>query len=347
MAYATLKFSLEEINAAGDVLICPDVPTDVYANALTIINNWRSAHNLPLLFFRLALTKRTRNVDSNCIVAQRIKRLQTIESKLKRLPRLKLAQLQDIGGCRAVLGSVAHIKKMVKLYEKSKAKHILDHKSDYIVSPKKDGYRGIHLIYRYNSEQYKSHNGLKIEIQLRSKLQHAWATAVETVSIFTGEALKFSQGSENWRRFFALMGTAIAMKERSPLVPGTPTNKEELVEEFKDYAERIDVLNKLAAYGSVIATPRRPDLQNVQYFLLELDSVEKKTRITGYVKGELEKASEEYLKIEQALANKEGAQAVLVSAGSLLSIKRAYPNYFLDLRAFSVAVSRILSSQWL
>ena len=42
------------------------------------------------------------------------------------------------------------------------------------------GYRGVHLIYRYNSDRKTEYNTLLIEMQLRSQLQHAWATAVET-----------------------------------------------------------------------------------------------------------------------------------------------------------------------
>lgn len=36
-------------------------------------------------------------------VSQRLKRLPTIEDKLRRLPRMDLSSMQDIGGCRAVL----------------------------------------------------------------------------------------------------------------------------------------------------------------------------------------------------------------------------------------------------
>jgi ppGpp synthetase/RelA/SpoT-type nucleotidyltranferase len=40
-------------------------------------------------------------------------------------------------------------------------------------------------------------NRLWIEIQLRTSLQHAWATAVETVDAFTNENLKFGAGSDD------------------------------------------------------------------------------------------------------------------------------------------------------
>src|ERR1019366_9744121 len=93
---------------------------------------------------------------------------------------------------------------------------------DYVDHPKASGYRSYHLIYRYFSDKKATHNGLKIEVQIRSQLQHAWATAVETVGTFIQQALKSSQGEEDWLRFFALMGSAIAYREHGELVPDTP-----------------------------------------------------------------------------------------------------------------------------
>jgi ppGpp synthetase/RelA/SpoT-type nucleotidyltranferase len=74
---------------------------------------------------------------------------------------------------------------------------------DYILSPKNSGYRSVHLLYKYNSDKKAPsiYNGLFIEVKIRSRLQHAWATAVETVVTFLQQALKSSQGEEEWLRF--------------------------------------------------------------------------------------------------------------------------------------------------
>ncbi|MBU6438396.1 MAG: hypothetical protein KGQ77_12790, partial [Betaproteobacteria bacterium] len=62
-------------------------------------------------------------------------------------------------------------------------------------------------------------NNQKIEVQLRTRLQHAWATAVEIVDAFTGQALKsglkLNSGDPKWRRFFALMSSVIAIREKN------------------------------------------------------------------------------------------------------------------------------------
>lgn len=303
MIYPEPKYLRETVDTAGDILISQASDFDVYDQALQIINNWRASHNLPLLYFRLWLSRIAKRVDPKCLIAQRIKRLPAIKLKLElhNSRPLKLSEMQDIGGCRAVVKNLAALNQLVNLYDGSRVKHTLNYKNDYIQKPKSSGYRGIHLIYRYHSEKYKTHNGLRIEIQLRSPLQHAWATAVETVGIFTGQALKSNLGSEDWKRFFALMGSAIAMREKATLVPKTPTTRKELVAELRDCVSRLDAQAKLNTYSSMLRVPQHPGLKKSAYFLLELDPIAKTIKVTGYDKSKLKQASEMYLEVERAL----------------------------------------------
>jgi Region found in RelA / SpoT proteins len=97
---------------------------------------------------------------------------------------MQLARMQDIGGIRAILGTMKKVRRLERVYRERKLQHELVSSKDYIAEPKTDGYRGIHLIYRYKNLQESSYNGLLLELQLRTKLQHAWATAVETMGTF-------------------------------------------------------------------------------------------------------------------------------------------------------------------
>ena len=154
---------------------------------------------------------------------------------------MTLSQMQDIGGCRAIVSTVDQVRALCKLYAASEMKHKLHHTDDYLNNPKESGYRGVHLIYRYHSDRKTEYNTLLIEMQLRSQLQHAWATAVETVGAFMQQALKSSLGEKEWLRFFALMGTAIAVRENRPPVPQTPGKYSELVKELRDHAKALDI----------------------------------------------------------------------------------------------------------
>src|SRR4051794_15302892 len=93
---------------------------------------------------------------------------------------------------------------------------------------------------------------IKIEIQLRSINQHAWATAIETVGLFTQQALKSSQGSGEWRRFFACMGNAIAYREGCNPVPNVPTYEGDLKAILLDYVEELEVFETLRGYEEAL-----------------------------------------------------------------------------------------------
>jgi ppGpp synthetase/RelA/SpoT-type nucleotidyltranferase len=78
----------------------------------------------------------------------------------------------------------------------------LTDEKDYIQSSRDaDGYRSLHLIYKYRNIKNPSYDGLRIELQIRTKLQHIWATAVETMGTLLGQALKYRQGEEAWQDF--------------------------------------------------------------------------------------------------------------------------------------------------
>lgn len=224
--------SKNQVNRAGRLLVmpCEEITNwDVYFDALDTVNNWRASHSYPLNTFKVTLRRKAFAVDSHAIVAQRIKRMSSIELKLTRFPTMQLSQMQDLGGCRAILGSWEQVRALQKRYKESDLKHTLDDVDDYITKQKESGYRGVHLIWKYYSDSKSPaalYNGLFIEMQLRSSLQHAWATAVETVGTMLKQSLKSSQGEEKWLRFFALMGSAIARREKQDaLVPNTPKTK--------------------------------------------------------------------------------------------------------------------------
>jgi len=285
------------------------------------------------------LRKQTTYRDGDPTVAQRIKRLPSIRHKLERMPSMKLSRMQDIGGCRAVVSTVPVLNGLVEYYaEASRIKHKLIRNDQYVLEPKPSGYRGVHLVYRYYSDRKPTWNGLNIEIQLRSRLQHAWATAVETVGLFTQQALKSSWGDEAWLRFFALMSSIIAQWEGTPPVPGTPSDPAELVRELRDYVTRLDVITRLNAYGAVVSSISGAAKGHT--FLLELDI--QRQSVSARVYEDRAVAAEEYSAVERAVENQPGKDVVLVTVESVESLRRAYPNYFLDTRAFVESVERAI-----
>jgi Region found in RelA / SpoT proteins len=343
MAWTTPAFSKGAVDRAGRMVASGLATPDELATALAILNNWRASHSFPLNTFQVGLRRKARLIDRDALVAQRIKRLSSIEAKLQRFHRMNMSQMQDIGGCRAVVRTVAHVRELEAAHRQSAVKHKLVRVDDYLEAPQPSGYRGVHLIYRYFSDRSDSYNGLQIEIQLRSQLQHAWATAVETVGTFLKQALKSSQGHAEWLRFFSLMGSAIALRERTSLVPGTPTDRDALFTKIRLAAESLEVERRLEVYGDALRTLEDPSVLDAHYYILALDPAADTITIRGFAKAELEHATKKYLEIERSLDASTGAEAVLVSVDSIAALKRAYPNYFLDTRAFLDVVRRVLN----
>lgn len=184
------------------------------------------------------------------------------------------------------------------------------------------------------------YNGLKVEIQIRTNLQHAWATAVETVGTFIRQALKSSQGEAEWLRFFALMATDMAFREGTVPVPYTPSDRNQLKGEIRHLRHRLDVHNHMLAHTTALGDPEIVEVyKDSHYFLLELDPNEKRIKVTGYKTDQLSRASQDYLSVEKAaIEGGTSLDAVLVSVESVKALKQAYPNYFLDTHRFLAAV---------
>lgn len=254
--------------------------------------------------------------------------------------------------CRSVVRSMPEVRQLVQSYERSIAglsanKPECSERYNYIYGPpgpKPSGYRSMHYVFKYRGEllQHQCFSGMRIELQIRSQLQHAWATAVETVDALTQQALKSNVGEDDWKRFFALMGSVIARRERTPLVPGTPEHKPELYDEVRNYAERLRVSDVLSGYGMAVFQLIGPE-HGAEAFLLRLDPVAKTIDVTSFSQDQLAEAEQQYAEVEKSLDREKGMQAVLVSAESVDALKRAYPNYFLDTRAFLDALGRALA----
>jgi hypothetical protein len=157
-------------------------------------------------------------------------------------------------------------------------------------------------------------------------------------------------GQKEWLRFFALMGTAIAIRERSPPVPNTPTSRRELIEELTQYARTLDVANRLRAYGNAMQTIRGEQsagtkVEDGHYYLLILDPPNNKLTISGFGQNEIIRASAAYLEAEKAIKSNPGTDAVLVSVDSLAALERAYPNYFADTRIFLELMDQALTGR--
>lgn len=345
MDWVKLEFSKSQVEKAGKQLITYDLDSPEYKSAVKITNNWRASHAFPLNTIKIFLLKKATQIESGAIIVQRLKRLESIKNKLK-IAKLRnnssnLSRMQDIGGCRIIFSKLDSVYKLSNYLANSpkRFKHKLLHIKDYINKPKPSGYRGIHLIYEYNSRRSRDYNGLKLEVQIRTFLQHLWATTVESTQLLTKTSLKSGVGPSEWLRFFSLMSSVFAIVEKQPTVPNTPTKMSELISELKDLDRKHQFFSKLKSYQAFVSIVEQKGISKADYYLLIIDYDKPSLKIVPYSKEELEIATEEYSEIETNTTN---SNVVLISASSLSTVKKAYPNYFNDIGGFVILLNIVL-----
>ncbi len=352
MVWEKLNYTKQEINSAGKILIDNQSSKEEKDRAIDVLDNWRAVHGYPMHVFQMTLKKKALKVDKEALISQRLKRIPSIISKLQRKydgrePSMKLYQMQDIGGCRAVVSDVKAAKKLYEQhYLRGDLKHKLVNKKDYISNPKEDGYRSLHLIYAYKSDKNKKEfNELLTEVQIRSRLQHLWATAVETAGFLTRQAIKSNEGESAWIDFFKLVSSAFARIEGCPGVKDTPEDKERLILEIKDKEKELNFIEKMETWSDAIDFINREiKVKNkikAKFFLLELDIPGKKTIIKTYTSKEEGTAIDDYSKLEKRHLGDKNYDIVLVGADNLNDLKKAYPSYFLDIKEFLRHLNKI------
>ncbi|MBI2640198.1 MAG: RelA/SpoT domain-containing protein [Candidatus Sungbacteria bacterium] len=344
MSFPKPEYSRSKVNWAGEIISSAKPEHDDLLLALKILNNWRAAHNYPVNTFNVTLRERVKKIDPKAIVAQRLKRAPAIIEKLQRFSKMRLSRMQDIGGLRAITASSENVEKLVGLYNTAGfLEHDLVRLDDYVKSPKDDGYRSVHLVYKYKSKKVLEYDGLQIELQIRSKLQHAWATAVETMSTVLGKNIKARRGDKEWNSFFAVSSSAFAYLERRPLVPGYDTlSREQTFIEVRKASEEIKALERMRDYSKAIEWIDRQE-KKWSYHLIVLRSTERKIAVTSYARDDFKQATSDYADAEVRAGQGEPIEPVLVSVGPLKTLKKAYPNFFLDINDFMRIIEQIIA----
>jgi hypothetical protein len=87
--------------------------------------------------------------------------------------------------------------------------------------------------------------GLYVEIQYRTLVQHAWATAVELIGFVTESQPKFQQGDKRYEEAMALASEMLARTFENRKGPCPQMPDRELVKRFRDLDGEIGLLRTL------------------------------------------------------------------------------------------------------
>lgn len=340
-----MKYGRHQIDKAGEIILTSKNQDEV-SNAIDKVNDWRTLH-LPALdalqnTLIPLLKKKKVSID---FTSRRLKRLTSILYKLDINPEMKLGGMQDIGGLRIVVPTVDALNKALDVLKENVPDSFeLVKVMNYIEIPKTSGYRSIHFIYKFDSNNSDT-NGMKVELQIRTKLQHSWAMAVETAGLITSTPLKSSQGSDEWLKFFKVVSSLFAIKEHLPIL----TEHIENGYDMKALMKILYNMNKAHNHCDTLKALRVSNIQaqkeNYQngYYILNINFKQQVVNVTAFSKKNEEEATMMYSELEKQAQDSINA-VVLVSVPKMKELQEAYPSYFLNTTEFLMALDTMIEN---
>lgn len=206
--------SKEKVNRCGDLLrnwwrdTGELVDEGDFSEAFQVLWSFRSGFQYPMQKTAVGLRSFVHRESDRIVVAQRLKRLPQIIHKLDRMPKTKLARMEDIGGCRAILRDRGEIDGVMRRIRRN---WDVKRERDYIAEPKPSGYRGVHVVIE------RDHH--RVEVQLRTPGQQDWAENVERWAGRYRLPLKDEQGPDEVLQWLRMAADGIAADELGARLP--------------------------------------------------------------------------------------------------------------------------------
>lgn len=304
---------------------------EVSCDDLNNLQEYRKTFQDPISRVFNFVLSTSRKIDKQFIVTYRIKRIDTIVEKLRRFHEnpqgsMKLSRMWDIAGCRCILNGPG-IDKLYMLLDLIKNEYGQDCKiNDYVTKPKTSGYRSIHIYVKDKQTQKP------IEIQIRNREHHNWATLVEIVDLLYGSKNKEKGAVSNLGRFLYLYSRASELKE-------------------EEFAEMLKIERKMKVFErmSNVLTGNYLNIrkqwlrqkQNGSYFVITANK--KGSEIVSFPS--FSRAETVYY--EKYLANSDSNIVLThLRMPEFEQISMAYSNYVLAMHAFFDDY-RVLVSRWI
>jgi len=325
------NISKTAIDKAGNVLAKEKFKTyEEWEAADKIFDEYRQAHLQPLTSTTIAIQNWFRADNASYIIVQRLKRKPQILKKLRRL-NTRLTQLQDIGGLRIIVDQNSDVDRLIE-YITDKLKRqtsiVIKRIVDYRKKGRDDsGYRAAHII--------MEKDGVSLELQIRSRIQHYWAELIERTSVIYGYVIKELEGDERVIKYF---------KELSNLFYLIETGQQ------PDASQKIDIERRRIEAESVI---NESDTRNILSGYINeglVKTLQNKERRIGnsnfnnwvfifnwnqgifvdwtIVSLDPDEAIKCYVEYENKYPAEKGFEVVLVGTSSVANVRETHSHYF-------------------
>jgi putative GTP pyrophosphokinase len=217
MAEYGTPLSRSQVRRAGELLRSASVSAGGSAgadalqgperDAIRVLERWRDLHAPVLVDATRELRRMGSPLDAS--IAARLKATASMLAKLSRSPRSKLDTMQDVAGCRIVLPDLdSALEVSARCGESMLAGFSVVRFYDHLSIPRPTGYRAHHLVLRHEER------GLLVEVQVRSMLQHRWASLVEDLGRRFEQPLKHGHGDPYVLQHLAELAAVIADIDR-------------------------------------------------------------------------------------------------------------------------------------
>jgi len=338
MAYPEPPLSKSAVRRAGQAISNGTAQPDDYR----LVDQWRAAHGYVVNTFQAWIKGHIGKKDYYIEFAQRLKRRNTVIDKLQRQNAAgenliaDVSAMHDFAGCRMIFNDIQQLNDF-RSYMHSAAvmrnvEHSLRHepgKYDYIEHPKFTGYRGIHDVYRHyprgsnRRQEKKPWDGLLVELQYRTRAQHAWATAVEISDLLDGERTKFELNTSDRGRFFSIASEIIARRHEDISKSFIGVSTDDLQKELQDLESRLGILRRLELLKQFEDEESLQNHNVLNIFRKEDGSLELEVLPFKAAAPAIQKATE----LE---ASESSLNAVYVRSDNPKQLRSAYRNYFYD-----------------
>jgi len=295
-------------------------------STLLELQNFRTSHKDTLARVFNVLCNINRQMGKTNIVTYRIKRFESIIGKLYRFPKMQFSRMWDIGGCRCIVNTNEDVYKLKKLVEQNEFLEIRK-EYDYIKNPQPEGYKSLHLFINLKGDN------TVIELQIRNKEDHNWATLVEITDLLFDAKLKEYGKNKELLKFHFLLSKKheLNLSEKKEIA--------KLIQKYKYFEKLSDVFtrNYLQIRKQWFKIENK---HNHNFFLIETKKDEI-PKITSY--RSFNEAEDNYFQIYK---NNQTANVVLTHLPNpnYEQISIAYSNYILTFHSFLDDCYEILES---
>ena len=294
-------------------------PKQIAADDLLMLQTLRLSYKEPLSVIFKSIEKVAYKVDHDSICTYRVKRIESIISKLIRFPEMQVNRAEDIAGCRCIMSST---EKAYELYHR-----ILKNKDrlpfmikgvihDYIEKPKTSGYRSIHI-----NAILKDGDNRRIEIQIRGLEHHNWATLVEITDLLYN--LKLKEHGDTANRDLFEFHRLLSLPDKD-----VSRNEKYFIADTVIKYKYIETIGEVFArnYLDVRRQWNKMKLQQSHFFLISTGS-DGVPDFMGFIS--FEEAEQAYF--DKFINNEENRNIVLthLQRSDFTKISVAYSNYFL------------------